>query len=345
MAIYQIDPLTDQRWDELVRAHPRASVFHTVAWMKALYRTYRYTPVAFTTSPPGSPLANGLAFCDVRSWLTGRRLVSLPFSDHCEPLVDDPADVQKLVAGLQQRFHEQNWRYVELRPLQNLPGGAGAFQASETYCLHQLDLNPDLETLFRRLHKDSTQRKVRRGEREGLTIQQGQSEALLDAFCHLQLVTRRRHQLPPQPRQWFRNLIDSFGEALEIRVASKDGRPIAALLTLQSKDTFVYKYGCSDETFHNLGGIPLLMWRSIEDAKRRGLRVFDFGRSDTGNSGLITFKDRWGTQRSTLTYLRYPAGAPPSEAGWKLRLAKRIFERTPNSLLSAAGTLLYKHMG
>jgi hypothetical protein len=29
-----------------------------------------------------------LVFCRVRSWLTGRRSISLPFSDHCEPLVE-----------------------------------------------------------------------------------------------------------------------------------------------------------------------------------------------------------------------------------------------------------------
>ena len=37
-------------------------------------------------SPPDEPLENGFLFCRVESWLTGRRLVSLPFSDHCEPL-------------------------------------------------------------------------------------------------------------------------------------------------------------------------------------------------------------------------------------------------------------------
>ena len=313
--------------------------------MKALHQTYGYTPVAFTTSPAGVPLANGLAFCDVRSWLTGRRLVSLPFSDHCEPLVEVSDERQELFIGLRQKFDEEDWRYVEIRPLRGVPGDTGIFQESESFCFHQLDLSPAVDTLFRGLHKDSTQRKIRRAEREGVTIEQGRSDALLDAFCHLQLVTRRRHQLPPQPRLWFRNLVQCLGEALEIRVASKDGRAFAAILTLQSRDTFVYKYGCSDESFHNLGGMQLLMWRSIEEAKARGLRVFDFGRSDLTNTGLITYKDRWGAERSTLTYVRYPTIAHSSEKGWKLRVANHVFERTPDSLLSAVGNLLYKHMG
>ena len=48
-----------------------------------------YQPVAFTTCAPAAELRNAVVFCEIQSWLTGSRLVSLPFSDHCDPLVDD----------------------------------------------------------------------------------------------------------------------------------------------------------------------------------------------------------------------------------------------------------------
>ena len=72
-------------------------MFHTSGWLRALQRTYGYEPVAFTTSPPGADLDERRSlFCDIRSWLTGRRLVSLPFSDHCEPLVDDCGQLESI---------------------------------------------------------------------------------------------------------------------------------------------------------------------------------------------------------------------------------------------------------
>ena len=37
--IYIIDPILDNRWDELVAHHPRASVFHRRGWLEALART------------------------------------------------------------------------------------------------------------------------------------------------------------------------------------------------------------------------------------------------------------------------------------------------------------------
>ena len=101
MRIYQIDPTRDARWAELVERHPKASVFHTVGWLKALRCTYGYEPVAFTTSSPTGDLKNGLVFCRIDSWLTDRRLVSLPFSDHCEPLCDSADDLNFLIRYLQ----------------------------------------------------------------------------------------------------------------------------------------------------------------------------------------------------------------------------------------------------
>ena len=114
--VYQFQPLEDSRWGEFLERHPRASVFHTAGWLEALRRTYGYVPIAFTTSLPDTSLQNAIVACRVASWLTGARLVSLPFADHCEPLVSDPTDLHALLAVLEQLVHQEKLRYVELRP-------------------------------------------------------------------------------------------------------------------------------------------------------------------------------------------------------------------------------------
>ncbi len=70
--------------------------------------------------------------CRVSSWITGTRLVSLPFSDHCEPLLGKPSDLGEFVNWLRAECDLQRWRYVELRPL--LDDGSGySLQASCSY--------------------------------------------------------------------------------------------------------------------------------------------------------------------------------------------------------------------
>jgi hypothetical protein len=317
-------------------------VFHSSGWLSALRQTYGYEPVVLTTSAPSQPLINGVVFCRVNSRLTGSRLVSLPFTDHCEPLVEASQDLDLLV----KHAAAERWRYIELRPqlLSSEVGqGAGSFSKAETFWLHRLDLSPSADELFHRFHKDCIQRKIRRAQREGIVYEEGNNPELLDSFYQLLLRTRRRHRLPPQPLGWFRNLVKCLGDNLQIRVASKDGRPIASIVTLAYKSKLVFKYGGSDERYHKFGGVQLLLWRAIQDAKQRRCSEFDMGRCECNNPGLLTFKDRWGTIRSNLTYWRYhPEIVPLSRNLW---MAQRFFSFLPNSLLRGAGRLLYKHIG
>src|SRR5277367_2751106 len=96
MQIDSLDPLLDPRWDQLVASHPSASVFHTSGWLSALAKTYGFRPIALTTAGAGQPLSDGVVFCEVRSSFTGARLISLPFSDHAQPLMNESGDPLEL---------------------------------------------------------------------------------------------------------------------------------------------------------------------------------------------------------------------------------------------------------
>lgn len=314
--------------------------------MEALRRTYGYEPIAFATSPPAAELANGLAFCRIDSWLTGRRLVSLPFSDHTEPLADNDGELQSLLGFLERDLRKENWKYIEIRPLRRSVETSPALEKSGVFYFHRLNLRLPIDALFRSFHKNCIQRKIRRAEREVLTYEEGTSEVLLRKFYQLLLLTCRRKQLPPQPLAWFRHLIDCMGDSLKIRVASKDSHPVASILTLSFKDSLVYKYGCSDARFNHLGGTHLLLWEAIQDAKRSGLHEFDLGRSDFHAPGLVTFKNRWGATRSVSNYFRFSTSPALNVTnGWKMRIAKRFFARMPDHLLIAAGEMFYRHAG
>lgn len=347
-AAYETRPLEDSRRSDFLLRHPRSSVFHTTAWLEALQRTYRYNPIVFTTSPPGAELANGLVFCRVNSWLTGRRLVAVPFSDHCDPLVTGAEHMQSLLVQPEHEVLEEGALYVELRSRTPTEARSSLLRSDYHYWLHEIDLTPDLDTIFRKCPKDSTQRKIRRAERERLGYDEGPSDALLDALYGLLLKTRHRHEIPPQPKCWFKNLVICFGDALKIRLAFRDLTAAAAIITISHKDCIVYKYGCSDTRFHSLGAVHMLFWKTILEGKRKGSRVFELGRSEFGNGGLVTFKDRWGGVRSVVTYTRFSASKQSTYRGaenWKERAGKSIFAHPPERLLRLAGELAYRHVG
>jgi CelD/BcsL family acetyltransferase involved in cellulose biosynthesis len=344
--IYTLDPMHDSRWDNLVATHPRASVFHQSSWLKALATTYGYRPIALTSTPPGNKLSNGIVFCEVKSWATGSRLVSLPFADHSEPLLQEGGDPFMLADWMQTERRRHKWRYIELRPLSKEMLPECPLETTQSFWLHTLNLAPSLEQIFHSLHKNCIQRRIRRAEHEHLSYERGSSERLVNDFYRLLMITRRRHQLLPQPRAWFRNLLACASPDAEIRLARKGSTPIAAILTLRHRGTVVYKYGCSDQKFHPLAGMPFLFWKLIEEAKAAGAEQIDFGRTDLENHGLIRFKDRLGTTRSPLTYLRYPITAaeshPATSGGTR---ARHLFSVLPDAISSKAGQLVYRHIG
>jgi lipid II:glycine glycyltransferase (peptidoglycan interpeptide bridge formation enzyme) len=254
--------------------------------------------------------------------------------------------LDELCRFVHERANRERWKYVEMRVGSSTRPLEAAFQMARTFYWHRLDLRRPLDSLFRSFHRDSVQRKIRRAQREGLTYEVGRSESLLDALCGLLRLTRRRHGIPPQPREWFSNLVDGLEDNVSIRIASHRGQPVAGILTVKHGAQMVYKYGGSDPRRHNLGGMALLFWNAIQDAQRTGAAEFDFGRTDCDNSGLITFKERWGAQRSILTYWRSPApSASPSTDGWAMQLARQVSGRLPNGVLTLAGRLLYRHIG
>lgn len=343
MTTYQVDPLADSRWERLTQSHAHASVFHSQAWLNALHRAYGYQPFVLTTTPPPNELENGIVFCRIASRLTGNRVVSLPFADHCDPLVSNQAELADLLSPLQEACGET--RYIEIRPLNSCFGGPPGFVPSAEFRLHRISLRPTEDAMFEHFHKN-IQRNIKRAAEKKLRYEVGDSEELLHDFRCLLKLTRKRHGLPPQPLSWFRSVLDCLRGRLAIRIAYKDDAPVAGVLTLVHNDMMVYKYGGYDTRYRDCGGMAFLLWQSIREACQAGLRVFDFGRSDCDNAGLIRFKDGWGGTGSTMTYWsrggqRFGGTASRMLARW----VRHAVPYLPDRLVETAGGLLYRHVG
>lgn len=344
MPVFEIDPLQDPRWPAFTDSCPNSSVFHSVRWLQALTTCYGYYPIALSTSAPGAPLDNALVFCSVRSRLTGNRFVSLPFSDTCEPLFDNPEHFVEVLENAIDRVRRDHWKYLEIRPKFCDLAASPSFKSSDFYYSHRVDIHQSEELLFKSFH-NSVRRKIRRADREGLRYEAGRTESLLKHFYKLLITTRRRQYLPPQPMKWFRTLIDSMGEAIRIHLVFKGDVPLASIVTLSYKKTLVYKYGCNDSRHSNLGGTAMLFWNAIREAKSAGMQELDMGRSERENTGLVSYKERWGAKRSAITYWRYPAKAVRFKPENAIKYAKQLISIAPDSSLALLGNILYPHIG
>src|SRR5215212_163503 len=139
-----LDPRTDERWREFVGRAPGTTIFHHPAWLRLLSDQYGHTFEACCIVDERGAIAGGLPWARIESRLTGRRLVALPFSDACAPLLDGASE-EELAAALDEARHsaglglEIRWR------LDALTG-----EHPHLYWRHVLPLDPDADAVARR---------------------------------------------------------------------------------------------------------------------------------------------------------------------------------------------------
>src|SRR5512136_895215 len=114
MDIKIIDPAGFENWDDLLLRAGDEQFFHTSGWAKVLARSYRYKPVYFAGFEDGR-LVLLLPFMDVSSPITGRRGVSLPFTDQCPPLAGDASLFKEGDERVREHARSAGWKYMEWR--------------------------------------------------------------------------------------------------------------------------------------------------------------------------------------------------------------------------------------
>jgi hypothetical protein len=339
-----VDPCGDPNWDRLVLSHSAVNIFHRTAWAKVLCKTYGHRPIYLHLYRGGQLIAL-VPMMEVTSPFTGRRGVSLPFSDFCEPLLFAECRPDSLMEALLELGRERRWRYFELRGgKEMLPECA---VAAEKYFSHKLDLTVGLNELFARF-QSPVRRAIRKAENAGLTAEVSRAwEAVMD-FYKLHARTRRRHGLPPQPLSFFRNIHEEIVRTdLGFVVLAKMGpKPVAAAVFLHSGEAALYKFGASDERLQELRGNNLVMWAGIQQLLKKGLKTLYFGRTSTGDEGLRRFKLCWGSEEGPIEYFRFALRRQAWEVDRQngFGLHNQLFGRLPLVVNRLAGALLYSHL-
>jgi len=339
-----IDPIADPAWRRLLERSPSAEVFHHPLWMELLRSQYGYEFEACCIGN-GAGIEAGIPVARVESRLTGRRLVSIPFSDVCAPVTAHDADPTAL-EDLGLALVEQAGRSgLELTVHAPLPSAPGAFVQPSFY-RHLLPLADDPAEVERRFSKSQIKRGIKKARREGLEVERRTDRAALDAFYALHLQTRRRLGVPTQPKRFIRRFERLFEQGLGfVMLTLDDGDPIAAAVFLTFNGTVTYKYGASDA--RKLAKRPnnLLFAETIRWACEAGYETLDFGRTDIGNDGLRAFKRAWGAEESELAYTYLTERPPEAGAGLRDRVLGTTISHSPAFVGRLIGAALYRHAG
>jgi hypothetical protein len=368
MTIDIIDPIAYPGWDQQVLRLSGCSFFHSCAWARVLSESYGFRPLYFTIFD-GGLLSACLPVMEIDSFLTGRRGVSLPFTDYCEPLVSADGQFEELLRKVTAYGISNGWKSLELR------GGSsflGCNPSSSTYLLHTLELspgrahsaNPQLNLSSQPSNfpsfqssgsappfstfRQSTKRNIRKALASGVSVQITTTKEAIRQFYRLNQITRREHGLPPQPYRFFEEIhehVISKGQGF-VTLALHENATIAASVYFHFGAAAIYKYGASDKRYQHLRPNNLVMWVAIRRCIQDGCTSLSLGRTDLDGDGLRQFKMGWGASEQSISYYKYDIRtgeffSSNRRTNW---VTSRAAACLPLSILRVAGSLLYRHM-
>jgi hypothetical protein len=339
-----INPIDYTGWDDLILKHGGCSFFHSSAWIKVLRDSYDYTPLFFVKFN-GDTIDTVIPMMEVKSWLTGKRGVSLPFTDSCNVVVNDQNEIHELFNQVITYGKSQSWKYVEFRDNQFHPEKS---TPSESYLEHYLDINEDIKTIYKSF-RSSTQRNIKKAEKNDIQIEFSSSLDALKIYFALHRKTRKRQGLPPQPISFFMQIYRHILNEKKgiIGLARQNSRYIAAMVFFHFGKTAIYKFGASNFKYQHLRANNLLMWEAIKKYCEDGYQTFYFGRTDANHDGLRQYKMGWNPRETVINYYKYNLPDERFEKSKPINnnFSEYVMGRFPESLLEILGKVTYKHFG
>jgi len=341
-----INPREYPDWDALLLRNHNHSFFHSSGWAQVLEKSYGYKPIYFTLIEAGQ-LAFLMPLMEVRSRLTGKRAVSLPFTDRCAPYAPKHELLKSAVNYAIDLGVKSSWKFLELRDAGYV---AHDVIPSEVYYTHDIELLKTEEDLFARL-RDANQRNIRKAGREGICIKIDQSLDSVKSFYRLNCITRKRHGLPPQPFAFFNNVfVHIISKGLGIVISAYYSKEItASSVFFHFGSKAIFKYGASEMKHQNLRPNNLIMWEAIKWYKNHGVEELNLGRTEPQNQGLLQYKRTWGATERFLRYYRYDfrkkSFLQNKPRPQNIFIGNSILARMPTSLLRIMGSLTYKYLG
>lgn len=333
-------------WDTFVKKHAAGTPFHLTCWLRTLHESYGFKPLLYVYKNGDGDISSIFPCFLIRSLFSGSRIVSLPFSDYGGPLFNEDFGEKYIVREITKDY-ERSGKDIEIRSYLNENCG---YSSHNYYKRHVLNLQSDLSDIKKGINKKTILYSIRKAQKAGVEIKEENSQYGIEEFYRLNLLTRKKHGVPSQPRKFFDKLFEHIilkGNGF-ILLAIYESKVIAASIFLKVGKQIHYKYNTSDPQYlRKANPNHLLTWHAIEKGVTEGFHFLDFGRTSPDNKGLIRYKEMWGMKSIDLHYNYYPqirSAMASKESSFHYRMLTNIWRSLPDWIAEKTGSIIYKHI-
>jgi hypothetical protein len=352
MNIRRLEDKNDfQKWDAFVMNHPDGAISHLSCWKNVLEKTFKHFEPLYLILDEDGLIRGGIPCFVVNSYLTGKRIVSLPLTDNCSPLVSTKEDLLALIDYLIMFKEKIGAKYIELKPKNSIH----LEQLSKLipyyyYYNHELMINKEPDLLRKSFDRTCIRQRISRAEKSNITIIHSASSYDIEKFHRLHVLLRKRHGLPPMPFLLFANMWEFLNpeNKMILNIAMLNNTEIAAIIALPFGNTVQLEFAASNDAYMQYSPNHLLYWELIKFAYHKGYQTVDFGRTSPDNEGLLQFKRRWGTREKVVPYFYFPEAqgvSAENRNSMRIKAIKTICSKLPDNVLKLVGNYVYNHLG
>lgn len=159
-----------------------------------------------------------------------------------------------------------------------------------------LDLNKSESQLLSEMAK-KTRQYIRKSAAD-VRVVKVKSRAELASILSIYKETSKRANFNIHSDHYYEDVFSFLGENNQIYVALKDSKPVAFLWIAITARTAYELYGGMNDNGSELRANYALKWHAIQQCKKWGLEVYDFG--GLLETGVSTFKRNWTTDDTVL---------------------------------------------
>ncbi len=339
--------ISKREWNDFIETND-GSVYHSSDWMDFINIEFsNMQPFHIVHFDKFGNINCVLPLFLTNSIISGRRLISSPFSYFCGPLYGHDADISLMTSIIYKIKNICNASHIQIRSLkkESMLFNNG-FNISTPYITSIIELkrtnNQQLWSSFSKGRKTD----IKRGLTSNLELIEEMNPQRFDDLYKLYQINKKKLGIPFFSKNLFKSIISKpiIMSTKNFLVYDKNDLIAAISLILFRKRAIVWQSLVNLTSINkSKKPIPLAYWRAINWAIENHFDIFDFGTSSP-NSSLSSFKQHWGATEFPVYYHCVGKGQFLDPTSRNLAYIRKIWGFLPLPLLRLVGPHVINHL-
>lgn len=316
ITLKMLDERERTTWDEIVRASPYGTIFHTFEWMDILERQYKVQKIPLGIFENGDLIGVFPAFLQRKGLI---KILVSPLHEAATPYGGPVVESDKLkdvIHAFDTYSKCADYYDVTFPPKYVLSGNIQdnfEFNERHTYILN---LDQPVDLIWTNLNK-KCRNAIRKAEKSDVTIVEGDSKKDLEYFWKMTDITFQKWGTESPISIDYTNavfdILFPMGQ-FKLIFAERDGKHIGGAIFLCFADRIYYWQGASYPEYYQYAPNNLIQWHIIRWAVRNGFKTYDMLGANIPS--IAKFKSSFGGNLINYSYIQKSHSSVADAGRW-----------------------------